>query len=68
MLDGAGEAGTLMGPLPRTPAAKQLLLPEDVMFIWMWIKRRRAAQAAKAAAPRPATEDLKPVPPSATPQ
>jgi hypothetical protein len=37
------------------------------MFIWMWIKRR-AAKAAEAAASRPATEDLKPVPPSAIPR
>ena len=42
--------------------------PEDAMFIWMWIKRRRAAKAAKAAASRPAMEDPKPVPPGATPR
>ena len=39
--------------------------PEDVMFIWMWIKRRRAA---KAAASRPAPDDPQPVPPSVTPR
>ena len=39
--------------------------PEDAMFIWMWIKRRRAA---KAAASRPTTEDTERVPPSATPR
>jgi hypothetical protein len=38
------------------------------MFIWMWIKRRRAAKAAKAAASLPTTVDPKPVPPSAIPR
>ena len=42
--------------------------PEDAMFIWMWIKRRRAAKAAQAAASRPTTEDPRPGPPSATPR
>jgi hypothetical protein len=38
------------------------------MFIWMWIKRRRAAKLAKLTGSRPATEDPKLVPPNATPR
>ncbi len=38
------------------------------MFIWMWIKRRRAAKLAKVTGLQPATEDPKLVPPSATPR
>jgi hypothetical protein len=55
------------GALPRSPATKEVRLPEPegVMLIWAWIKRRRAAKAARLL---PATEGTKPAPPSATPQ
>ena len=34
------------------------------MLIWAWIKRRRAAKAAKSTASGPTMGDPKPVPPS----
>jgi hypothetical protein len=66
VLDGASDAGTLLGASPRSPATKQLCLtePEGVMLIWAWIKRRRAAKRAKLL---PTTEGTEPAPPSATP-
>ena len=66
MSDGAGDFGAFSGASPRTPASKQVRLPEPegVVLIWAWIKRRRAAKRAKLL---PTTEGPNPAPPGATP-
>jgi hypothetical protein len=65
VLDGARNAVTFLEACPRSPATNQKGLPEpeDVMLIWAWIKRRRAAKRAKLL---PKTESPNPPPPSAT--
>jgi hypothetical protein len=70
VLEGAGNAGASRDDPPATKPTKRVRIPdpEGVMLIWAWIKRRRAAKAAKLAASLPATEDPKPAPPSASPR
>jgi len=70
VLEGDGDAGTSRDNPPGDKAdeASAYVDPEGFMLIWAWIKRRRAAKAAKLAASTPTTENPAPAPPPDSPR